>query len=215
MKKLITCFIYATAISLFTLLAGCRGINVDYIGQKYPATTNSYNIEFYNNSTDVPNGKYTTIGRAVAVAPDSYSSKAIKNKLVEKAQICGADAIQVVDFKRVFVSQQVIPEQGDHDNGPVGSWGNRGRRADGSRISVNASGKVVAMRSKVYDRYDLKARVLFLRLKSKSPVQGPIVKKINLSEKEPKKAVESQVTEATISSQALAKPVEKIESSNE
>ncbi len=195
LKKLINCFIYLITISLLTVLFGCKGIDVNYIGHRYPATTNSYNIEFYNNSNEVPSGKYVTIGRAVATAPDKYSSESIKKKLIEEAETCGADAIQVVDFKRIFVSQQIIPERNAHDNGPVGSWGNRGHRADGSRIAVDASGQVVPMRSKVYDRYQLKARVLFLRLKSKSPVQEPIMKKLNIPEKTAKTVVKPKVIE--------------------
>ena len=175
LKKLINRFKPVIAILLFSLICGC--INVDYTGQRYPATENRSEIAFYNNSKEVPADKYAVIGRAIATAPDSYKSKDIKQKLLDKAQACGADAIQVVDFKRIFVSQQVIPTASAHDNSPVGSWGNRGTRADGSKIAVSDSGKVVPLQSKIHDRYQLKARVLFLRLKSKNPVQGPIVEK--------------------------------------
>jgi len=193
LKKLINCFIYVVTISLLTLLFGCKGIDVHYVGHSYPATTYSHNIEFYHNSKEVPSGKYVTIGRAVATAPDSYSSQAIKNKLIDEAQICGADAIQVVDFKRIFVDQQLVPEQSAHDNGPVGSWGDRGRRADGSRIAVDASGQVVPMNSRVYDSYKLKARVLFLRLKSKSQAQEPIVEKLKVPKKTSQTVIKPKV----------------------
>jgi len=176
LKKIINRFRLVGAVLLFSLICGC--INVDYTGQRYPATENRSEIAFYNDSKEVPTGKYAVIGRAVATAPDSYNSEEIKNKLLAKAQACGADAIQVVDFKRTFVNQQVIPSAGDYDNSPVGSWGNRGTRADGSKITVDSSGQVVPLQAEVYNRYKLIARVLFLRLKSKNPVQGPIVKKM-------------------------------------
>ncbi|MCF6176613.1 MAG: hypothetical protein L3J71_12700 [Victivallaceae bacterium] len=176
MKKRINTIMFITAILLFSLITGC--INIDYTGQRFPETENMHAIEFFNSSKDVPAGKYTIIGRAVATAPDSYSSEEIKNKLLSKAQACGADAIQVVDFKRIFVSQQAIPKESAYDNGPVGVWGNRARRADGSSIAVDSSGKVVPLQSKVHDRYELKARVLFLRIKSKSNIQEPIAEKV-------------------------------------
>jgi hypothetical protein len=175
LKKIINHLKLVGAVLLFTLICGC--INVDYTGQHYPATGSQSEIAFYNSSKEVPTGKYAIIGRAVATAPDSYKSQAIKESLLAKAQACGADAIQVVDFKRIFIGQQELPTASANANGPVGSWGSRGTRADGSKIAVNSSGKVVPLQSKVYDRYKLKARVLFLRLKSKNPVQQPIMKK--------------------------------------
>lgn len=175
MKKLIIYFRPVIAILLFSLICGC--INIDYTGQRYPAIKSQSEIAFYNNSKEVPANEYVVIGRAVATAPDSYKSKNIKQKLLDRAQECGADAIQVVDFKRIFISQQVVPSPSDYDNGPSGSWANRGTRADGSKIAVDDSGKVVQLQENVHDRYELKARVLFLRLKSKNPVQGPIVEK--------------------------------------
>jgi hypothetical protein len=176
LKKRINTMTFVTAMLLFSLITGC--INIDYIGQRYPETTNRNTIEFYNNSKEVPDDKYVVMGRVVTTAPDSYTSEEIKNELLDKAQACGADAIQIIDFKRILVSQQQIPLGSAYDNGPVGSWGRRGVRADGSPIGVDAAGKTVALKSKVHDRYELKARALFLRLKSKSNIQGPIVKKL-------------------------------------
>lgn len=184
MRKKFNNIAFLIAILSLSLITGC--MNIDYIGQHYPATPKRSSINFYNNSKEVPDGQYAIIGRAVAAAPDSYSSEEIKNALIDKAQTCGADAIQVVDFKRVLVSQQAIPQASTYDNSPVGSWGNRGTRANGSKIKVNSSGKVVGLQAKTHNRYELKARVLFLRLKTKTIVAEPIVKAVSKPKTTPK-----------------------------
>ncbi len=168
MKRIFCC----VAVVCGTLIAGC--INTHYVGRSYPPTPESEIIAFYNRKQPLPENRYQPIGRAVTVAPDSYNSAEIKQEILSQARKHGADAVKVVDFKRILVAQQQIPQNSIEDNRTFGQWGND-RRADGSKIKVNAGGEVVPMRSQRYDRYQLRARVIFLRLKSKMSHQEGII----------------------------------------
>ena len=163
------------AILSLILLNGC--IDTHYVGRSYAPIPESQKINFYNKNQPVPEDKYQPIGRAVTTAPDSYSSEDIKKAILAEARKHGADAVRVVDFKRVLIDRQTIPRNSIADDGPTGRW-RSGRRADGSKFAVNPAGDVVPMRSDRYDRYQLKARVIFLRLKTKMSKSETLIKKM-------------------------------------
>lgn len=183
MKRYIFRTVVALQVLFVMLVSGC--ISIDYVGQTYPEADSKEPLPFYTDAKEVPADTYKVIGRATATAPDGYSSEDIKQDLLSKARDCGADAVQVVDFKRVLVSRQKTPDSDFYNDGPTGSWGKYGKRADGSSVQVNVAGREEPLRDKVYNKYELVARVLFLRLNSRfieDPHMPMVIEKKNAAE---------------------------------
>lgn len=142
------------------LFSGC--VNIDYVGQEYPERNSDAEIMFYNSKEDVPKDTYRIIGRANIDAPASYNPAEIKNKLLKKARDCGADAIEVVEFKREKTGVQKVIASNDEYNGVVGTWANNGVRSDGSPIYVDSFDTTVPLKQTYRDTFELKIKVLFL-----------------------------------------------------
>ncbi|MEI8246938.1 MAG: hypothetical protein WCI51_13990 [Lentisphaerota bacterium] len=142
------------------LFSGC--VNIDYVGQEYPERNHDAEIMFYNSKEDVPKDTYRIIGRANIDAPASYNPAEIKNKLLKKARDCGADAIEVVEFKREKTGVQKVVASNDEYNGVVGTWANNGVRSDGSPIYVDSFDTTVPLKQTYRDTFELKIKVLFL-----------------------------------------------------
>jgi len=152
-------------ITVFSLagmmfFAGC--VNIDYVGQEYTQRNPDAEIMFYNSREDVPKNTYRVIGRANIEAPGSYNPAEIKKKLFKKARQCGADAIEVVEFKREKTGEQKISTTSNEYDGVVGTWANNGVRSDGSPIYVDSFDKTVPLKQNVHETFELKIKVLFL-----------------------------------------------------
>lgn len=142
------------------LFAGC--VNIDYVGQEYPQRNPDAEIMFYNSKEDVPKDTYRIIGRANIDAPGSYNPAEIKKKILNKARSCGADAVEVVEFKREKSGEQKVSTTNNEYDGVVGTWANNGVRSNGSPIYVDSFDKTVPLKQAVHETFELKIKILFL-----------------------------------------------------
>jgi hypothetical protein len=146
--------------SLFIVfMTGC--VDINYVGQHYPQKDPDAEIVFYNSSADVPKNTYRIIGRANIEAPGDYNPAEIKVKILDKARDCGADAVEVVEFKREKTGEQNISRSPEYD-GTNGFWSSNGLRTDGSPIYVDSFDKTVPLKQAVQNTYVLKIKILFL-----------------------------------------------------
>lgn len=140
-------------------LVGC--VDINYVGQQYPQKDTEAEIAFYNSPADVPKNIYRIIGRANIEAPGDYNPAEIKAKILDQARECGADAVEVVEFKREKTGEQNISKSPEYD-GTVGFWSSNGLRTDGSPIYVDSFDKTVPLKHATQNIFELKIKVLFL-----------------------------------------------------
>ncbi|QSH40637.1 hypothetical protein P0136_12230 [Lentisphaerota bacterium ZTH] len=155
---------YFSLLATAVLLGGC--ISFDYVGQKLKPLDDSQTVAFFDSADQVPAGQYKVIGRAVAVGPDGTSSGDVRQKLIDKARAYGADAIQVVTFKRVKTGTTVIPKNDPYE-GAVGNWVQTSNRPDGTPIYNDTQGSNIPLETIAIDKYEIRAKVLFLALKQR------------------------------------------------
>ena len=155
-----TLFVVAGAV----ILSGCTSF--DYVGQKLAPLPPSQVVAFYNSKSEVPPNVYRTLGRAVISAPDGTNTEDVKAELIEKAREYGADAIEVVLFKRVKTGEVSIPVNEQYE-GPVGSWAVTSNRPDGTPLYTDSFVSTVPLETHAIEQYEIRAKVLFLADKKK------------------------------------------------
>jgi len=158
-----SCRLFFRTVFMFIgiiLFAGC--VNIDYVGQEYPERNPDAEIMFYNSREDVPKDTYRIIGRANIDAPGDYNPAEIKKKILRKARDCGADAVEVVEFKRIKTGEQKVASNNSEYDGVVGTWANNGVRSDGSPIYVDSFDKTVPLKQAYRETFELKIKILFL-----------------------------------------------------
>jgi hypothetical protein len=153
-----------TGLLLTGLLSGC--MQFDYVGQKLSPLSPEQSVAFYDSKDMVPPDTYNVLGRAVVTAPDGTSSEEVKAKLMEKAREYGADAIEVVTFKRIKTGEVVIPQHDDYQ-GPTGSWVTTSNRPDGTPIYTDTFVDTEPLKINTVAKYEVRAKVLFLADKVK------------------------------------------------
>ncbi|MDD5728616.1 MAG: hypothetical protein PHV59_08640 [Victivallales bacterium] len=161
-----TRLVFAVVAGLFltALLSGC--MQFDYVGQKLTPLTPDQTVAFYNSKDSVPPNIYRVLGRAVVTAPDGTNTEDVKAELLEKAREYGADAIEVVMFKRVKTGETVIPHNEPY-SGPTGSWVVTSNRPDGTPIYTDTFVDTVPLQTRAVATYEIRAQVLFLADKEK------------------------------------------------
>ena len=82
-------------------VSGC--LNIDYVGRKLPADPAGEVIEFYSDGLVVPEGVYDAIGRGTLECDGSTPIGDIREAFIEKAREVGANAVEIVSFKRIPV----------------------------------------------------------------------------------------------------------------
>ncbi|MDD5597548.1 MAG: hypothetical protein PHV82_06365 [Victivallaceae bacterium] len=157
-------FLIAGAVFVF-LGSGCT--QFDYVGQKLAPLTADQTVAFYNSSDEVPPNVYSVLGRAVVTAPDGSSTEAVKEEIISKAREYGADAIEVVLFKRVKTGEVPVPDKQDPYGGVTGSWVTTSNRPDGTPIYTDSFVKTVPLNLHTLEQYEIRAKVLFLAEKGK------------------------------------------------
>lgn len=89
--------IWETAILLGLIFAVTGCVDVNYIGEKYPPTSE---VAFFFDEQEVPADAYHVMGRVTVSIDDGdaafRSGEALNDALIEKAKEVGADAIVVV-----------------------------------------------------------------------------------------------------------------------
>lgn len=85
-------------ILLLFMLCGCS-VNVDYIGQKFPATPESSEVKFLRSRQEMNLDEYAIIGRFTVTAYRKSDKYTFQKALLEKAREYGGDAVCQVDWK--------------------------------------------------------------------------------------------------------------------
>ncbi|MFA6716435.1 MAG: hypothetical protein WC082_03385 [Victivallales bacterium] len=158
-------FLLAAGIAMAYLGNGCT--QFDYVGQKLTPLTDDQAVAFYNSSSEVPPNVYSIMGRAVVTAPDGSSTESVKEEIISKAREYGADAIEVVLFKRVKTGEVAVPDKHDPYGGVTGSWVTTSNRADGTPIYTDSFVDTVPLSVHTLEQYEIRAKVLFLAEKGR------------------------------------------------
>lgn len=139
-------------------------MSVDYIGQTFPKTKN---VDFFKDQKAMPQGIYTVMGRANINVNANYDAEDIRKSLISKAQQVGADAVVIVEMKKVQVGERPVTNMDNElSQGPVGFWGSKGRSASGAPIYTDSFSDVTSMSPQTVPIYDIKGRVLFMKRKN-------------------------------------------------
>ena len=160
MSRLKILFVFCIGI----MLTGC--MQFDYVGQKLAPLKPEQMVAFYNSKEEVPTGIYKVLGRAVITAPDGTNTEEVKEELLKKAREYGADAVEVVIFKRIKTGEVNIPVNEQYE-GPVGSWATTSNRPDGTPIYTDTFVDTVPLKTHALEQYEIRAKVLFLADKKK------------------------------------------------
>ncbi|MCP3968409.1 MAG: hypothetical protein GY750_07875 [Lentisphaerae bacterium] len=152
-------FRYIAICMAAALMGGC--ISFDYVGQKLAPLEGGQVVAFYDSADQVPAGQYRVIGRAVAVGPDGTTSQEVRQKLIDKAREYGADAIQVVSFKRIRTGTTVVAKN-DQYSGAVGSWVQTSNRADATPLYNDTFSQNIPLQTVAIAKFETRAKVLFL-----------------------------------------------------
>jgi hypothetical protein len=157
-------FFTSAFVALVCLVSGCT--QFDYVGQKLTPLSPDQFVAFYNSKNEVPPDTYKVLGRAEVTAPDGTNTESVKAEILEKAREYGADAVEVVLFKRVKTGEVVIPKHQTY-SGPTGSWVVTSNRPDGTPIYTDSFVENVPLQTSAVDQFEIQAKVLFLAKKEK------------------------------------------------
>ena len=97
-----------------SLFAGC--VNIQYSGKSYSPTKN---VKFFAKKAAIKK-PYTVMGKAVATAPEHFTTEEVEDSLVSKAEAEGANAVLLVSFAKVK-SGEAREDQILNDDAPE-SW---------------------------------------------------------------------------------------------
>lgn len=156
--------LFIVAVTITIVLSGCTSF--DYVGQKLAPLGPGQVVAFYNSKSEVPPNVYAILGRAVISAPDGTNTEDVKAELIEKAREYGADAIEVVLFKRIKTGEISIPVNEQY-SGPVGSWAVTSNRPDGTPLYTDSFVDTVPLKTHAIEQFEIRAKVLFLADKKK------------------------------------------------
>jgi len=155
MNKIKILFVFAAAI----ILSGCTSF--DYVGQKLKPLPPGEMVAFYNSKEEVPPKIYAVLGRAVITAPDGTDTEDVKSEIIAKAREYGANAVEVVMFKRIKTGEVIVPKN-EQFEGPVGSWSVTSNRPDGTPLYTDSFVDTVPLKTHALEQYEIRAKVLFL-----------------------------------------------------
>ena len=146
---------------LLAVVAGC--VNVDYVGQTFEPIPEGKPVEYFAERKEVPPGKYRIIGRAVVTTTRRFDKYDAREFLTDEARKRGADAVVLVDFKRVKRGvYESEPDVAAVDTAPASKSGNVKPGGEPLDISLDSS---EPLRGEHHYRIDLELRVLFLKSK--------------------------------------------------
>ncbi len=88
-------------------LTGCT--SVDYVGQRFDPAPNYKIIEYYTKPGDVPPDQYKIMGRMTVTYPNEVGRFRVREKLETLAQEYGADAVLLIEIKKVETAVYDLP----------------------------------------------------------------------------------------------------------
>lgn len=135
---------------------GC--MNVEYVGQSFPALAENVPVKIYSPTAALPENTYQVIGRVMITAPDGTTRDEVCDKLTALAREHGAEAVNILEFKRVRIGTVAAePEQIQR----VG-WNRDGRNAGGAYIYSNYFGEVSSLEGKRTNVTELQIKAVLL-----------------------------------------------------
>ena len=142
---------------LLIALNVCGCINVEYTGQSFPPLPEGTAVTIYSPESPAPVSGYRAIGRVTVTAPQGWSMSEVRDKLADLALEHGADAVSVVESKRI----QVGLNAPDQNVSPAPNWGRDTRNAGGAFVYSNYFGDTVTA-EKAKPVYELQVKALLL-----------------------------------------------------
>ena len=139
---------------LAVLVSGC--MNVDYVGQTFPALPAGTPVIIYSPEAPMPQGIYRSIGRVTISAPQRSTSDDIRAELTDLALEHGAEAVNVVEFKRVQVGVESYGSAGQP------TWNNDDRNAGGGYIYSNSFGQRASIPGNTHPVFELRVKALLM-----------------------------------------------------
>ena len=94
---------YLKTVFALLMLAAAGCAQVEYVGQKFPATPMSEKIEYFKARKDMPQDIYRIIGRFTLTLPESADRYIIEEILRKKGREYGGDAVCLVSEKKVKI----------------------------------------------------------------------------------------------------------------
>lgn len=186
------------------LMYGC--INVEYVGQSFPALPENEPIQVYSPVAPMPAGDYRIIGRATIQAPDGTTRGDVHEALSELAREHGAEAVNILDYKRVRIGTYTP----DTDRVQRVGWNRDGRNAGGAYIYSNYFGEVSSLEGRRSEVTELHIKAVLL-VNSKK-FQEIMKQHKNSQAKSKNTAVPEAVAGKNLSAdEALEKSVKKID----
>ena len=140
---------------MMVTVTGC--MNVDYVGQSFPPMPEDSAVAVYSPSVPPPENM-RAIGRVYVTAPQGTSTNEISDELIELAREKGAEAVNIVESKRVNIGS-AAPGLG---RGSSPSWNRDNRNAGGAYIYSNSFGDVMTMEQPTAEIIETQVKALLL-----------------------------------------------------
>ena len=123
------------AAAVLILTAGC--IDVDYVGQSFPALPAGSNVTIYTPESPLSDRSYRAIGRVSITAPEGTTRGEINEKLTVLAREHGADTVNIISVRRVVIG----PGAPDTSMAAQPTWNRDARNMGGNYIYSNNFGQ--------------------------------------------------------------------------
>lgn len=143
------------AAALALLTAGC--VSVDYVGQEFDPIPEGTPVTYFSGRDEIPPGKYRIIGRAhIKTTRKHFDKFDAREFLIDEARSRGADAVALVDLKRIKVGVYERDEASDLDISLPSKHG--------SGLELHEEfGKPTELRGETHSRREIHLRALFLK----------------------------------------------------
>ena len=154
-------FINAVLYLVFPVfLAGC--MSFDYVGQSFPAGSESKVITVFKERAGIPADKYRIIGRGVLTGPGSTDEYDRIAELRKQAREHGADAFCIV--KHSVKAVGVYPRTGGTFAPPLSVSSNRDNLdPQGVAWQSDSFGQVTTVKGEQKSRFEFRTEVIFFK----------------------------------------------------
>ena len=160
MKKFM---LYMAAVICAGVMTGC--INVEYIGQDFPALPDNRSVLIFTADNEVPAGEFKVIGKMKMTVPPGVDMVIVREKIAEEARAHGASAARIVSAEQVLVNRYYGAARQEAESPMLTSRSTVGPMAtnpDGSPVAVNSFGEVVEPNRTYRERYEHVVKVQLL-----------------------------------------------------
>ncbi|MDR0932620.1 MAG: hypothetical protein LBM70_06315 [Victivallales bacterium] len=148
---------------VFALLGVVGCTDIDYVGREFESTPVSEQVAYYVNRELIPPGEFRIMGRVTITAPDGTDGYDIQELLQKKAREYGADAVALVEARKIPVGvyeKTETPKALNSDN-PASR-----RDADAQKAEIKEYGEPVKLSGERNFRLEVVIEALFLKKKT-------------------------------------------------